>query len=601
MMAFSHILLEAKSKYSQTLKPYQSSHVVVDSVDGFSHVAFNYNSFPPVRIKTKPYLFILKKKSFESVARTKREKNETEDSASETGAAEDELTEAKRSPKARKAKTGPKQADALQEQRQVRKNEAQAKAERKSKFDKAIVEERLGDEITSEEIKELEIETRYRKEDKEREVESRFKKEQEALKTERRMRKEEEELEEGRRVRKEEEELEVGRRVRKEEEELDMKRPTRRKQEELVMERQSREGVEEGDPILKDEPGNNVRDKIKALIRAAKEEEELIKQKLRPRVRAKTKVGTARPSVELTPDANVHKKSDESVVTPTEIHDDSEIFENLGPPSVTGPEDESESYQGFVPLAFEDDGKDVSSVESETDGDGFPQDTQLQVDVENLSSRVSEPDVVEPDVTDEDRKKRKLSGKMEEPSSLDKKRRVSAINEEGEVPAKIDFNESSMSDGGGVVDSAQDARKIVSVGDEENVVGSASGDQIAAESASNEREVVESSSDVCPWPEGSQSRDVSEENVVLRDIPTEERPLQDDSLTENVEAPVNESRGKPVSDAPVLVNQNLEPVAISGENEDLKNQDSLNISENFGAQKPASNSNYSESKSTNGL
>ncbi|KAG8233710.1 hypothetical protein J437_LFUL013830 [Ladona fulva] len=62
MMSFTHLLVEAKSKYSLNLKPYSKSHTILDSVEGFSQVTFNYNSFPPIRIRTRPQIFILKRK-----------------------------------------------------------------------------------------------------------------------------------------------------------------------------------------------------------------------------------------------------------------------------------------------------------------------------------------------------------------------------------------------------------------------------------------------------------------------------------------------------------------------------------------------------------
>ncbi|KAJ9588694.1 hypothetical protein L9F63_018008, partial [Diploptera punctata] len=71
MMLFTHLLVEAKSKYSQNLKPYLKTHEILDSVEGFSHVALNYNSFPPIRIKTKPLIFILKRKDAETDERLK--------------------------------------------------------------------------------------------------------------------------------------------------------------------------------------------------------------------------------------------------------------------------------------------------------------------------------------------------------------------------------------------------------------------------------------------------------------------------------------------------------------------------------------------------
>lgn len=62
MMEFSHLLIEAKSKYSQHLKPYSKTHEILESVDGFSQISLNYNNFPPIRIRTRPQIFLLKKK-----------------------------------------------------------------------------------------------------------------------------------------------------------------------------------------------------------------------------------------------------------------------------------------------------------------------------------------------------------------------------------------------------------------------------------------------------------------------------------------------------------------------------------------------------------
>ncbi|XP_031831850.1 alg12 alpha-1,6-mannosyltransferase isoform X2 [Nomia melanderi] len=62
MLQFTHILIEAKSKYSPNIKPYLKTHDILDSVDGFSHIALNYNMLPPIRIKTKPIIFIMRRK-----------------------------------------------------------------------------------------------------------------------------------------------------------------------------------------------------------------------------------------------------------------------------------------------------------------------------------------------------------------------------------------------------------------------------------------------------------------------------------------------------------------------------------------------------------
>jgi len=55
--------MEAKSKYSPNIKPYLKTHDIIDSVDGFSHITLNYNILPPIKIKTKPSIFIMKRKS----------------------------------------------------------------------------------------------------------------------------------------------------------------------------------------------------------------------------------------------------------------------------------------------------------------------------------------------------------------------------------------------------------------------------------------------------------------------------------------------------------------------------------------------------------
>ncbi|KAK7068328.1 dolichyl-P-Man:Man(7)GlcNAc(2)-PP-dolichol alpha-1,6-mannosyltransferase [Halocaridina rubra] len=50
MRSFTHILVEAKSKYSYNLKHYTSSHDILGNVEAFSHLSFNYQQFPPVKV-----------------------------------------------------------------------------------------------------------------------------------------------------------------------------------------------------------------------------------------------------------------------------------------------------------------------------------------------------------------------------------------------------------------------------------------------------------------------------------------------------------------------------------------------------------------------
>lgn len=63
MLQYSHLLIEAKSKYSPNIKPYLKTHEILDSIDGFSHITLNYNILPPIKIKTKPTIFIMKRKA----------------------------------------------------------------------------------------------------------------------------------------------------------------------------------------------------------------------------------------------------------------------------------------------------------------------------------------------------------------------------------------------------------------------------------------------------------------------------------------------------------------------------------------------------------
>lgn len=67
MRSFSHLLVEAKSKYSYNLKHYTSSHEIVSSVEAFSHLSFNYQQFPPVKVRVKPAVFLLKNLDEESI------------------------------------------------------------------------------------------------------------------------------------------------------------------------------------------------------------------------------------------------------------------------------------------------------------------------------------------------------------------------------------------------------------------------------------------------------------------------------------------------------------------------------------------------------
>lgn len=62
MFEYTHLIAEAKSKYSSNLKPYISTHDVIDTIEAFHQISFNYLTIPPIKIKTKPVLFILRRR-----------------------------------------------------------------------------------------------------------------------------------------------------------------------------------------------------------------------------------------------------------------------------------------------------------------------------------------------------------------------------------------------------------------------------------------------------------------------------------------------------------------------------------------------------------
>jgi hypothetical protein len=61
LMQYTHLLVEARSKYSLSLRPFAYTHTMLDYVEGFWHVSFNYHHFPPMEIKTRPQVFLLKR------------------------------------------------------------------------------------------------------------------------------------------------------------------------------------------------------------------------------------------------------------------------------------------------------------------------------------------------------------------------------------------------------------------------------------------------------------------------------------------------------------------------------------------------------------
>lgn len=62
LMSFTHLIVGSNNRDNEEMLPYRHTHSILSIVSGFSHVTFNYNKFPPLKINTKTQLFVLKKK-----------------------------------------------------------------------------------------------------------------------------------------------------------------------------------------------------------------------------------------------------------------------------------------------------------------------------------------------------------------------------------------------------------------------------------------------------------------------------------------------------------------------------------------------------------
>jgi alpha-1,6-mannosyltransferase len=61
MNAFTHLFISASSHNSPSLQYYKETHTILDHVEGFSQIALQGRDFPPIKIKTEPKIFLLKK------------------------------------------------------------------------------------------------------------------------------------------------------------------------------------------------------------------------------------------------------------------------------------------------------------------------------------------------------------------------------------------------------------------------------------------------------------------------------------------------------------------------------------------------------------
>lgn len=65
-MSFTHLVIGSSNRDNEDMLPYKHSHHILFTVPGFSHVSWNYNTFPPLKIKTNTKIFVLKKNTNKS-------------------------------------------------------------------------------------------------------------------------------------------------------------------------------------------------------------------------------------------------------------------------------------------------------------------------------------------------------------------------------------------------------------------------------------------------------------------------------------------------------------------------------------------------------
>lgn len=63
MHSFTHLLVEGKSMHSSSVVPYRETHELVTAVEGYSHVRLNYAAFPPVLVRTRPRVLVLRRRA----------------------------------------------------------------------------------------------------------------------------------------------------------------------------------------------------------------------------------------------------------------------------------------------------------------------------------------------------------------------------------------------------------------------------------------------------------------------------------------------------------------------------------------------------------
>lgn len=63
LQRFSHLLVEGRSLQSSSVLTHRDTHELLAAIEGYSHVRLNYARFPPVVVRTRPRVLVLRRKT----------------------------------------------------------------------------------------------------------------------------------------------------------------------------------------------------------------------------------------------------------------------------------------------------------------------------------------------------------------------------------------------------------------------------------------------------------------------------------------------------------------------------------------------------------
>ncbi|XP_018569537.1 probable Dol-P-Man:Man(7)GlcNAc(2)-PP-Dol alpha-1,6-mannosyltransferase [Anoplophora glabripennis] len=137
MYQYTHLIAEAKSKFSTNLKPYAATHDIIDTIEAFHQLSFNYFTIPPVKIKTKPVLFILRRReNYKELLQISQE------SVEDDYVEENDLSDEKRSKTMEKMET----YSSTEEQESLEEEEIELRTVDYTKIDSKEASEQIGEE-----------------------------------------------------------------------------------------------------------------------------------------------------------------------------------------------------------------------------------------------------------------------------------------------------------------------------------------------------------------------------------------------------------------------------------------------------------------------